>query len=243
MSDLLLGVNIDHVATIRNARKTKYPDPVYAAFLAEQAGANGITVHLRQDRRHITERDIKLLAQTLQTKMNIEIATNDKIIDFICEIQPEFCCLVPEKIEEMTTEGGLDVIKEKTQVTKSVEKLTKAGIIVSVFIEPEITQIDAVAEIGAPFIEINTGVYAEAKTELKIVKELERIKFAINYANDKKLKVNAGHGLTYENVKRIAKLKGIYELNIGHAIISKAIFSGIEIAIADMKKIFHESCY
>ncbi|WMY95249.1 MAG: pyridoxine 5'-phosphate synthase [Arsenophonus sp.] len=243
MSDLLLAVNIDHVATIRNARKTKYPDPVYAAFLAEQAGANGITVHLRQDRRHITERDITLLAQTLQTKMNIEIAIDDEIINFICAIKPKFCCLVPEKVEEMTTEGGLDVIKEKIRVQRSLKTLSKAGIIVSVFIEPEITQIDVVAEIGVPFIEINTGAYAVAKTELKIMKELERIKLAVNYANAKKLKVNAGHGLTYDNVKRIAKLKGIYELNIGHAIISKAIFSGIEIAITDMKKILHESCY
>ncbi|WMY95592.1 MAG: pyridoxine 5'-phosphate synthase [Arsenophonus sp.] len=243
MSDLLLAVNIDHVATIRNARKTKYPDPVYAAFLAEQAGANGITVHLRQDRRHITERDIILLTQIVQTKMNIEIAINDEMINFVSQIKPELCCLVPEKAEEMTTEGGLNVIKEKKRVTMSVEKLNKVGIIVSVFIEPEIKQIDAVAEIGAPFVEINTGSYAEATTELKKMIEFERVKLAVNYAHTKKLKVNAGHGLTYNNVKRIAQLKGIHELNIGHAIISQALFSGMEMAISDMKKILHESRY
>ncbi|WMY97022.1 MAG: pyridoxine 5'-phosphate synthase [Arsenophonus sp.] len=243
MSDLLLSVNIDHVATIRNARKTKYPDPVYAAFIAEQSGANGITVHLRQDRRHITERDIILLTQIVQTKMNIEIAMDDEIINFICEIKPKFCCLVPEKAEEMTTEGGLDVIKEKKRVIISLEKLNKAGITVSIFIEPEIKQIDAVSEIGAPFVEINTGSYAEATTELKKMIEFERVKLAVNYANTKKLKVNAGHGLTYDNVKYIAELKEIHELNIGHAIISKALFSGMETAITDMKKIFYESRY
>lgn len=241
MAELLLGVNIDHVATVRNARGTQYPDPLHAAFLAEQAGADGITVHLREDRRHITDRDVKLLRQTLQTRMNLEMAITDEMVNFACQIKPQFCCLVPERREEVTTEGGLDVVGQQTLVATAVKRLTEAGITVSLFIDAKEQQIDAAVEIGAPFIEIHTGAYADAKSELKQQEEFKRIKQAISYATAKKLKVNAGHGLTYHNVQRIAQLPDIYELNIGHAIIGRALFSGMATAVSDMKKILREA--
>lgn len=241
MAELLLGVNIDHVATVRNARGTQYPDPLHAAFLAEQAGADGITVHLREDRRHITDRDVKLLRQTLQTRMNLEMAITDEMVNFACQIKPQFCCLVPERREEVTTEGGLDVVGQQALVATAVKRLTEAGITVSLFIDAKEQQIDAAVEIGAPFIEIHTGAYADAKSELKQQEEFKRIKQAISYASAKKLKVNAGHGLTYHNVQRIAQLPDIYELNIGHAIIGRALFSGMATAVSDMKKILREA--
>ncbi|MFS1563048.1 MAG: pyridoxine 5'-phosphate synthase [Candidatus Arsenophonus phytopathogenicus] len=241
MAELLLGVNIDHVATVRNARGTQYPDPLHAAFLAEQAGADGITVHLREDRRHITDRDVKLLRQTLQTRMNLEMAITDEMVNFACQIKPQSCCLVPERREEVTTEGGLDVVGQQALVATAVKRLTKAGITVSLFIDAKEQQIDAAVEIGAPFIEIHTGAYADAKSELKQQEEFKRIKQAISYATAKKLKVNAGHGLTYHNVQRIAQLPDIYELNIGHAIIGRALFSGMATAVSDMKKILREA--
>jgi len=240
MAELLLGVNIDHVATVRNARGTQYPDPLHAAFLAEQAGADGITVHLREDRRHITDRDVKLLRQTLQTRMNLEMAITDEMVNFACQIKPQFCCLVPERRKEVTTEGGLDVVGQQALVATAVKRLTEAGIMVSLFIDAKEQQIDAAVEIGAPFIEIHTGAYADAKSELKQQEEFKRIKQAISYATAKKLKVNAGHGLTYHNVQRIAQLPDIYELNIGHAIIGRALFSGMAKAVSDMKKILRE---
>ncbi|WGO84387.1 pyridoxine 5'-phosphate synthase [Arsenophonus apicola] len=241
MAELLLGVNIDHVATVRNARGTQYPDPVHAAFLAEQAGADGITVHLREDRRHITDRDVKLLRQTLQTRMNLEMAITDEMVNIACQIKPQFCCLVPERREEVTTEGGLDVVGQQALVATAVKRLAKAGITVSLFIDPNDKQIDAAVEIGAPFIEIHTGAYADANSELKQEEEFKRIKQAVSYATAKKLKVNAGHGLTYHNVQRIAQLPDIYELNIGHAIIGRALFSGMAMAVSDMKKILREA--
>ncbi|WP_032114765.1 pyridoxine 5'-phosphate synthase [Candidatus Arsenophonus nilaparvatae] len=241
MAELLLGVNIDHVATVRNARGTQYPDPLHAAFLAEQAGADGITVHLREDRRHITDRDVKLLRQTLQTRMNLEMAITDEMVNFACQIKPQFCCLVPERRKEVTTEGGLDVVGQQALVATAVKRLTEAGITVSLFIDAKEQQIDAAVEIGAPFIEIHTGAYADAKSELKQQEEFKRIKKAISYATAKKLKVNAGHGLTYHNVQRIAQLPDIYELNIGHAIIGRALFSGMATAVSDMKKILREA--
>lgn len=241
MAELLLGVNIDHVATVRNARGTQYPDPLHAAFLAEQAGADGITVHLREDRRHITDRDVKLLRQTLQTRMNLEMVITDEMVNFACQIKPQFCCLVPERREEVTTEGGLDVVGQQALVATAVKRLTEAGITVSLFIDAKEQQIDAAVEIGAPFIEIHTGAYADAKSELKQQEEFKRIKQAISYATAKKLKVNAGHGLTYHNVQRIAQLPDIYELNIGHAIIGRALFSGMATAVSDMKKILREA--
>ncbi|MGP1939448.1 MAG: pyridoxine 5'-phosphate synthase [Arsenophonus sp. ET-DL9-MAG3] len=243
MTELLLGVNIDHVATLRNVRGTQYPDPIQAVFLAEQAGADGITVHLREDRRHITDDDVKLLSKTIQTRMNLEIAMTDEMVDFACELKPKFCCLVPERREEITTEGGLDIIKQQALIAIVVERLTKAGISVSLFIDPEDNQIDAIAEIGASFIEIHTGSYANAKVELEQTKEFERIKRAVSYASAKKIKVNAGHGLTYHNVRRIAKLSDISELNIGHSIIGRALFSGITTAVSDMKKILRDARY
>lgn len=241
MAELLLGVNIDHVATVRNARGTQYPDPLHAAFLAEQAGADGITVHLREDRRHITDRDVKLLRQTLQTRMNLEMAITDEMVNFACQIKPQFCCLVPERRKEITTEGGLDVVGQQALVATAVKRLTEAGIMVSLFINAKEQQIDAAVEIGAPFIEIHTGAYADVKSELKQHEEFKRIKQAISYATAKKLKVNAGHGLTYHNVQRIAQLPDIYELNIGHAIIGRALFSGMATAVSDMKKILREA--
>lgn len=241
MAELLLGVNIDHVATVRNARGTQYPDPLHAAFLSEQAGADGITVHLREDRRHITDRDVKLLRQTLQTRMNLEMAITDEMVNFACQIKPQFCCLVPERREEVTTEGGLDAVGQQALVATAVKRLTEAGITVSLFIDAKEQQIDAAVEIGAPFIEIHTGAYADAKSELKQQEEFKRIKQAISYATAKKLKVNAGHGLTYHNVQRIAQLPDIYKLNIGHAIIGRALFSGMAIAVSDMKKILREA--
>lgn len=241
MAELLLGVNIDHIATLRNARGTAYPDPVQAAFIAEQAGADGITVHLREDRRHITDRDVELLRQTIQTRMNLEMAVTDEMVDIACRIKPAFCCLVPEKRQEVTTEGGLDVAGQKEKIARAVKRLTEAGIKVSLFIDPDHTQIDAADDVGAPFIEIHTGAYADAETSQEEDKEFVRIKDAVAYAAGKGLKVNAGHGLNYHNVQRVAALPAIYELNIGHAIIGRAVFSGLAAAVADMKTLLREA--
>ncbi|WP_434524228.1 pyridoxine 5'-phosphate synthase [Photorhabdus asymbiotica] len=235
MAEVLLGVNIDHIATVRNARGTNYPDPVQAAFVAEQAGADGITIHLREDRRHITDRDVELLSKTIQTRMNLEMAVTDEMVDIACRIKPEFCCLVPEKRQEVTTEGGLDVVGQKDKVMAAVKRLSEAGILVSLFIDADHQQIEAAREVGAPFIEIHTGAYADAENEIEQEKEFQRIKKAATYAAGIGLTVNAGHGLTYHNVQRIAALPEIYELNIGHAIIGRAVFSGLTAAIADMK--------
>ncbi|AGE19554.1 pyridoxine 5'-phosphate synthase [Serratia marcescens] len=241
MADLLLGVNIDHIATLRNARGTQYPDPVQAAFIAEQAGADGITVHLREDRRHITDRDVRLLRQTIQTRMNLEMAVTDEMLDIAIELQPHFCCLVPEKREEVTTEGGLDVAGQLDKMSVAVERLAQAGILVSLFIDPDHRQIDAAVAVGAPYIEIHTGAYAEAQGELAVQAELHRIAVAAAYAAEKGLKVNAGHGLTYHNVQPIAALPEMHELNIGHAIIGQAVMSGLPAAVADMKVLMREA--
>ena len=241
MSEVLLGINIDHIATVRNARGTNYPDPVQAAFIAEQAGAEGITVHLREDRRHITDRDVELLRQTIQTRMNLEMAVTDEMVDIACRIKPAFCCLVPEKRQEVTTEGGLDVAGQKEKIARAVKRLTEAGIKVSLFIDPDHTQIDAADDVGAPFIEIHTGAYADAATSQEEDKEFFRIKDAVAYAAGKGLSVNAGHGLNYHNVQRIAALPAIYELNIGHAIIGRAVFSGLAAAVAEMKTLLREA--
>lgn len=241
MSEVLLGINIDHIATVRNARGTNYPDPVQAAFIAEQAGAEGITVHLREDRRHITDRDVELLRQTIQTRMNLEMAVTDEMVDIACRIKPVFCCLVPEKRQEVTTEGGLDVAGQKEKIARAVKRLTEAGIKVSLFIDPDHTQIDAADDVGVPFIEIHTGAYADAATSQEEDKEFFRIKDAVAYAAGKGLSVNAGHGLNYHNVQRIAALPAIYELNIGHAIIGRAVFSGLAAAVAEMKTLLREA--
>lgn len=241
MADLLLGVNIDHIATLRNARGTQYPDPVQAAFIAEQAGADGITVHLREDRRHITDRDVRLLRQTIQTRMNLEMAVTDEMIDIACELKPHFCCLVPEKRQEVTTEGGLDVAGQLDKMTVAVERLTQAGILVSLFIDPDQRQIEAAVSVGAPYIEIHTGAYADAECELKRQAEFERIAQAARFANECGLKVNAGHGLTYHNVLPIAALPEMHELNIGHSIIGRAVMSGLPEAVSAMKQLMLEA--
>lgn len=241
MADLLLGVNIDHIATLRNARGTQYPDPVQAAFIAEQAGADGITVHLREDRRHITDRDVRLLRQTIQMRMNLEMAVTDEMIDIACELKPHFCCLVPEKRQEVTTEGGLDVAGQLDKMTVAVERLTQAGILVSLFIDPDQRQIEAAVSVGAPYIEIHTGAYADAECELKRQAEFERIAQAARFANERGLKVNAGHGLTYHNVLPIAALPEMHELNIGHSIIGRAVMSGLPEAVSAMKQLMLEA--
>ncbi|MGL5109471.1 MAG: pyridoxine 5'-phosphate synthase [Vibrio ordalii] len=237
MSAIYLGVNIDHIATLRNARGTKYPDPVHAAEMAERAGADGITIHLREDRRHIKDRDVRILRETLQTRMNLEMAVTDEMIDIALQTQPEFVCLVPEKREELTTEGGLDVLGQLDKVKAATEKLTAAGIKVSLFIDADREQINAAKACGAPFIELHTGHYADAKTEADQQDELKKIAAAASYANDLGITVNAGHGLTYHNVAAIAALPEIYELNIGHSIIGRAVFDGLEKSVADMKAI------
>lgn len=239
MAELLLGVNIDHIATVRNARGTCYPDPVQAAFIAEQSGADGITVHLREDRRHITERDVKILRQTIQTRMNLEMAVTDEMMAIACDIKPHFCCLVPENRQEVTTEGGLDVIGQLNTITAAVRCLKQAGIIVSLFIDADHEQIDATVATGAPYIEIHTGAYAEAG-EIRD-NELLRISKAATYASSHGLKVNAGHGLDYHNVLPIAKLPEIQELNIGHAIIGRAVMTGLADAVNTMKQRLREA--
>ncbi|EID4423457.1 pyridoxine 5'-phosphate synthase [Vibrio vulnificus] len=237
MSSIYLGVNIDHVATLRNARGTKYPDPVHAAEVAERAGADGITIHLREDRRHITDRDVRILRETLQTRMNLEMAVTDEMIEIALKTQPEYVCLVPEKREELTTEGGLDVAGHLDKIKAATEKLTAAGIKVSLFIDADREQIDAAKACGAPFIELHTGHYADAATEADQLDELKKIAAGASYAADFGITVNAGHGLTYHNVAPIAALPEIYELNIGHAIIGRAVFDGLHKAVADMKAI------
>ncbi|CAK9885651.1 MAG: Pyridoxine 5'-phosphate synthase [Candidatus Erwinia impunctatus] len=241
MAELLLGVNIDHIATVRNARGTDYPDPVQAAFVAEQAGADGITVHLREDRRHITDRDVRLLRQTIQTRMNLEMAVTDEMIDIACELKPQFCCLVPEKREEVTTEGGLDVAGQLEKIKIAVYRLQEADIQISLFIDADHQQIDAAMSSGAPFIEIHTGAYAEAEEGWKRDREFRRLKDAVAYASGKGLKVNAGHGLTYHNVQPVAALPQLHELNIGHAIIGRAVMTGLVEAVQSMKSLLREA--
>ncbi|GAB7262920.1 MULTISPECIES: pyridoxine 5'-phosphate synthase [Dickeya] len=241
MAELLLGVNIDHIATLRNARGTAYPDPIQAAFVAEQAGADGITVHLREDRRHITDRDVRLLRQTIQTRMNLEMAVTDEMLAIACELKPHFCCLVPEKRQEVTTEGGLDVAGQLARITSAVTQLREAGIQVSLFIDADRTQIDAAVASGAPYIEIHTGAYADAQDDVARQQEFERIRDAATYATSRGIKVNAGHGLTYHNVLPIAALPEMHELNIGHAIIGRAVMSGLAPAVAEMKTLMREA--
>ncbi|URJ32375.1 pyridoxine 5'-phosphate synthase [Blochmannia endosymbiont of Camponotus sp.] len=241
MSNLLLGVNIDHIATLRNARNTTYPDPIYAAFIAEQSGADSITIHLREDRRHITDRDVKMLRKTIQTSMNLEIAATDEMINIACILKPHCCCLVPERRQELTTEGGLDIINQSNKLQDIIFKLTEAGIRVSLFIDPNEQQISVAYNIGAPYIELHTGMYSHAIDAATQNLEYKRIKKSVQYAVDNGLKVNAGHGLNYYNVRPIAALPGIQELNIGHSIISRSIFCGLPKAIQDMKKLIQDS--
>lgn len=231
-----LGVNIDHVATLRNARGTSYPDPIRAALLAEQAGADCITLHLREDRRHIKDADVIALAPQLLTRMNLEAAVTQEMIDFACRIKPADVCLVPEKRTEVTTEGGLDVVTHYKAVEAAVKQLQAEGVRVSLFIDADQAQMDATAAIGAPVIELHTGRYADTAGAEQAA-ELERIKRGALYGVSKGLKVNAGHGLHYTNVQAIAAIPEIAELNIGHAIVGHAVFVGWENAVREMKAI------
>lgn len=235
---ILLGVNIDHIATLRQARGTRYPDPVQAALLAEEAGADGITIHLREDRRHIQPRDVRLLAAVLNTRMNLEMAVTDEMLALAEEIRPAHVCLVPEKREELTTEGGLDVVAGFTAIQAACQRLTAVGCDVSLFIDPDQTQIDAAVRAGAPTIELHTGAFAEAVIGSKAADaEYQRLTQAAHMANEAGLVVNAGHGLNYHNCEIIAALPGINELNIGHAIIARAVFVGLKEAVAEMKRL------
>lgn len=241
MLSLLLGVNIDHIATLRQARLTRYPDPVFAAQLAEQAGADSITLHLREDRRHIQDRDVLLLKESKQTPMNLEMAAGEEMMVMAEETGPEYCCLVPEKREELTTEGGLDIVSQTKRIKNAVKRLHDAGIRVSLFIDPEPDQIEAAAACGAGVIEIHTGHYADASGEETRQSELERIARAVELGLRSGLQVNAGHGLNYQNVGSIAAIDGIRELNIGHGIIARAVFTGLEEAVREMKRLMREA--
>ncbi|GAB3547236.1 pyridoxine 5'-phosphate synthase [Noviherbaspirillum agri] len=232
-----LGVNIDHVATLRNARGTVYPDPVEAALLAEEAGADCITLHLREDRRHIKDADVEAIRPQLRTRMNLESAVTREMLDFACRVKPQDVCLVPERRNEVTTEGGLDVVKHFADVQAAVRQLQAYGIRVSLFIDADSEQIRAASETGAPVIEIHTGRYAEAQSESEVQQELERVQAGVLEGVKHGLKVNAGHGLHYTNVQAIAAIPEIAELNIGHAIVAQAVFDGWKNAIKEMKAI------
>ena len=236
-----LGVNIDHVATLRQARGTNYPDPIEAALIAESAGADAITLHLREDRRHIQDRDVEILRDRLTTRMNLESAVTEEMIGIALRIKPHDICLVPERREELTTEGGLDVVKYFDQIKRVCQKLGEAGIRVSLFINADPLQIDAAARASAPVIEIHTGSFADAVTAEAQEKQFAEVKKAVAMGIDLGLKVNAGHGLHYENVQQIAALSEISELNIGHAIVSRAIFVGFRQAVHEMKQLMLEA--
>lgn len=231
----LLGVNIDHVATLRQARGTNYPDPVKAALVCEQAGAEGITLHLREDRRHIQDDDVRRMRPLLKTRMNLEMAVTEEMIEFAKEIRPQHVCLVPERREEVTTEGGLDVVGNFAAVKAATQELTAIGCDVSLFIDADLAQIDAAVACGAPTIEIHTGAYANAQNENEQQAELTRIIQGVEYAASRGLVVNAGHGLNLDNVGAIAAIPHIHELNIGHALIGDAVFVGLEQAVKRMK--------
>jgi pyridoxine 5-phosphate synthase len=228
------------VATVRQARRVPYPDPVHAALLAEQAGADNITLHLREDRRHIQDRDVRSLRPLLLTRMNLEMGLTDEMIRIACGVRPHDCCLVPEKRQEVTTEGGLDVAADVDRVAAGVQELAAAGIRVALFIAPEIAQIEAAKRSGAPVIELHTGTYADASGSAQ-ARELERLSTAAKRAANLGLEVHAGHGLTYHNVAPVAAISEIVELNIGHCIIARAIFTGLEAAVRDMKKLMLEA--
>ncbi len=238
---VLLGVNVDHVATLREARGTRYPDPLQAALLAEEAGADGITIHPREDRRHIQDRDVLLMKETLQTRMNLEMAVTDAMVEFALKVKPEHCCLVPEKREELTTEGGLDVCSHEARVQDACARLADAGIEVSLFIDPDPYQIDAAVRCGAPAIEIHTGHYADAENESQQTLELDRVIRGVEHGLKHDLIVNAGHGLHYHNTQAIAAIEGINELNIGHSIIARALFTGLKEAVTEMRNLIYRA--
>lgn len=232
---VLLGVNIDHIATLRQARGTRYPDPVYGALLAEEAGADGITLHLREDRRHIQDRDVYMLRDMLNTRMNLEMAVTEEMIAIGEKVKPHAVCLVPEKREELTTEGGLNVTGNEAAIKSACERLANVGCEVSLFIDADERQMDAAVRCGAPVIEIHTGQYADAETESEQLQELEKIKRGVAYGISKGLIVNAGHGLHYHNTQAIAAIEGINELNIGHSMMAHAMFVGLKEAVKEMR--------
>ncbi len=232
-----LSLNIDHVATLRNARGETQPDPVTAALLAEQVGVDGIVVHLREDRRHINERDVRLLRELITTKLDLEMAAVPEIIKIACDVQPELSTIVPEKRQELTTEGGINVIDNIERLSSAIKDLHKAEIAVSLFIEPDINQINAAAEINADFIEIHTGIFANAVSEEDQFDELDRIRIAAKHAKKLGLGVNAGHGLNYINMKQMIQVTEIDEVSIGHAILARAVIVGLKEAIQEMQKI------
>lgn len=238
--EILLGVNIDHVATLRQARQTRYPDPIQAAIEAEQAGADSITVHLREDRRHIQERDVAMLKGILLTRMNLEMAVTEEMVAIAERIRPADCCLVPERREELTTEGGLDVAGQEARLREACLRLAAAGVKVSLFIDADSLQIEAAARTGAPAIEIHTGRYAELQGAARD-EELSRIVAAARHARALGLQVNAGHGLNYQNVGPVAALAEVKELNIGHAIVARAVFTGLQNAVREMKRLMVEA--
>jgi pyridoxine 5-phosphate synthase len=234
MRPIHLGVNVDHVATLRQTRHTSYPDPVTAALIAEQSGADSITVHLREDRRHIQARDVEVLLRTVQTRVNLEMAVTDSMVDFAVKHRPADCCFVPERREELTTEGGLDVAAQKQRVAAAARALAQHGVRVSLFIDPDEAQVDASAEVGAPVVELHTGAYAQAAGG-SAAHELKRLEAAARRAEALGLTVHAGHGLNYHNVTPVAAMTSIVELNIGHAIVAQALFDGFAGAVAKMK--------
>lgn len=231
-----LGINIDHVATLRQARGTIYPEPLQAALMAEQSGADSITLHLREDRRHIQDRDVEIIKPALQTRMNLEMAVTDEMLAIAEKIRPEDVCLVPERREELTTEGGLDIAGQKQRVADACQRLAEAGIRVSLFIDPDPRQLEASKEVGAPVVELHTGAYAEAQGSGQD-QELARIVDAARFGSEIGLRIHAGHGLHYENVTSIAAIPEILELNIGHAIIARAVFVGLPAAVSEMKRL------
>jgi len=234
---ILLGVNIDHIATLRQARGTRYPEPVQAALVAEQAGADGVTAHLREDRRHIQDRDIFLLKELLHTRLNLEMAVTDEMVAIARDVKPYACCPVPEKRTELTTEGGLDVAANLARLESACAALAEASIEVSLFIDPDLVQIDAAVKAGAPVVELHTGRYADAGNRISQAEELARIQQAARYAHSVGLQVNAGHGLNFYNVEAICAIPEIVELNIGHAIIAQALFSGLAQTVSDLKQV------
>jgi pyridoxine 5-phosphate synthase len=236
-----LGVNIDHVATLRQVRGVRFPDPVQAGIEAEHAGADAITLHLREDRRHIQERDVELLKSILQTRMNLELAVTDEMVAYAVRLRPEECCLVPERRQELTTEGGLDVVAHEKKISAACAQLADAGVRVSLFIDAEVAQIEAALRSGAPVIEIHTGRYADAPDADERGEELARIELGVQQGLDLGLQVNAGHGLNYHNVQAIAAIPGIAELNIGHAIVARAVFSGLQESVREMKRLMREA--
>ncbi|MCL4525414.1 MAG: pyridoxine 5'-phosphate synthase [Gammaproteobacteria bacterium] len=238
---IALGVNIDHVATLRQARGTRYPDPVEAAFVAERAGADAITAHLREDRRHIMERDVEILSQTLRTRLNLEMAVEEGVLRVAERLSPSDCCLVPERRAELTTEGGLDVAGQLSRIKEACQRLAAAKVRVSLFIDPDPFQLEAAMETGAPVVELHTGRYANAADTATRAEELGLITSAVSFADSLGLQVNAGHGLDYHNVQAVAAISNIRELNIGHAIVAHAVFVGMATAVADMKRLMLEA--